>query len=320
MLLGRGDRAVPELALDEDQRMAGREPGRRGGVAQRVQRHVAQAGVLECRLVPVVDGLAVRRHRLGAAGVASAARRRAEEEPVVVGRRGAVVVCSARQRRDEPRADLDRAEALALRRLRVLAAGGRAGGRCERRRRRGRGRPKRTRAPRRSGRRCRSGTPRAGGSARRTRRGSARSRRVGGSRARSARPAAPARTVHGLRRQQPAATASLSATDRHVRALLTVFGASSPASTSSTISASQRAHAAPRRCARAAGRRSTAAAACGRASRSPSSVPVRHVRPPLLEQPRPERRRTSRGRRVTSPRSIDSTQRAGARSRRRAGS
>src|SRR5690348_2622106 len=51
--LGDGDRAVAELALDVDQRLAGQQPGGGGRVPERVQRHIAQARVLERLLVPV---------------------------------------------------------------------------------------------------------------------------------------------------------------------------------------------------------------------------------------------------------------------------
>src|SRR3954466_15286236 len=53
-LLGGGDRGVPELALDVDQRQSGRQPGRGRGVAQVVQAQAAaQCGVLERVLVQV---------------------------------------------------------------------------------------------------------------------------------------------------------------------------------------------------------------------------------------------------------------------------
>lgn len=51
--LGGRDRAVAELALHVDERLAGQQPRRGRGVAQGVQRHVPQAGVLQRRLVPL---------------------------------------------------------------------------------------------------------------------------------------------------------------------------------------------------------------------------------------------------------------------------
>ena len=89
-------------------------------MAQCVQRHVALARVDEGRLVPVVDGPAVRRRRLGAPGVAAPPRLRAEEEPVVG--LGTAVFSDLGEHVSEPWPDLDRAEALALRRLRGVAA------------------------------------------------------------------------------------------------------------------------------------------------------------------------------------------------------
>jgi hypothetical protein len=62
-------------------------------VAQAVQGHVQPVGADEHqalveggqrRLVPVVDGLAMRRHRRRALGVAPARRRRAQEHPAAV--------------------------------------------------------------------------------------------------------------------------------------------------------------------------------------------------------------------------------------------
>ena len=60
--LRRPDVGVPELALHVHQRVRPRQPSRGGGVAEGVERHVAEAGVLQRRLVPVArDGRTVHR-------------------------------------------------------------------------------------------------------------------------------------------------------------------------------------------------------------------------------------------------------------------
>jgi excisionase family DNA binding protein len=51
--LGDRYRAVPELPLNEHERLLGEQPRRGSSVAHRVQRHVAQAGILQRCFVPV---------------------------------------------------------------------------------------------------------------------------------------------------------------------------------------------------------------------------------------------------------------------------
>src|SRR4051812_27887062 len=98
---------MPELPLDEDQRMPGGEPSGRRGVPERVQRHVPKPGVLEGPFMPIVCRPAIRWDRLGPPGVAAAEWGRAEKHPTaIVAASGGTFVAHLLQRGYEPRAYL----------------------------------------------------------------------------------------------------------------------------------------------------------------------------------------------------------------------
>src|SRR4051794_24618185 len=90
-----------------------------------MQRHVAQAGVLEGGLMPVMHGLAMWRHRVQASRVATPSGLWQEEHPAVIGDLLFAAMAADRlQRRAQLRPDLHAAEALALGRGGALSFAG----------------------------------------------------------------------------------------------------------------------------------------------------------------------------------------------------